>query len=190
MKECKYPSLTSLPNTKLDPEGFLNLANENIRERGLRPRYKYLIKLSPEALKGTKLSELLNWFRWAAENTVMWDCTAKEMVVLIERWEHAHPEANAEQYGIHPDPQATWDLVWKHAQAINTWIEIVCKKCKKSHDNAPLTCPGREFEQERHGPRGKGTYNLVFEGVNGCGIAEAAFLTRGEKRRLPNFNLF
>lgn len=75
-----YKSLERLPSLARDKYGNLNLKGENIGYFGLYPRVKYILTLGADVLKGTILSELLDWLRWGSETSVRWDCTLPELI--------------------------------------------------------------------------------------------------------------
>jgi hypothetical protein len=144
------------------------------------------------ALTGTVLAELLNWFRWGSATGVMWECTVKELLQLIEHWEEANLYAEIEQYfgSQLKGNLITWDELWTQARAaeasqvracvcgeVYPYHQRFCTKCRKDSSDGRLTYQTR---------RGLDTYKTLLIGGDGRSVAVAAFTSRGTQRNIPN----
>lgn len=180
-----HPSLTKLPGTQVDEHGNLKFKTEG-ESVGLRWRLETVLRLNPRELTGTRLSELLNWLRWGSQGGVMWECTLPELVALVEKWEAANPDAPAEQYGV-DQPDQDWSELWKNARIAGLRRVRDCRCGLKLVEIGRCRCGRGYFDgkDRTEGPRGPETYNLVLIGGSGYNIAEAAFVTRGKPRPIP-----
>ncbi len=184
---CRYPGLMGLAGTEGDRNGNLKIIGLASGD-SLRPTYDFLMRLPLENLRGRPLPELLNWMRWGGGTAVIWECTLSELVAFIERWEQVneHPDL----YGIKPtDPAVTWYTLWNQSGCVRGVItQHHCVNCEDDTTVASHCATCDEYVDARAvvvGPRGPGTANLELQWSEGYTVANAAYHTRGRRRRIP-----
>jgi hypothetical protein len=185
-------SLLKLPGVVKDTYGNLNVVGVKSGS-GLRHRYSFVLRLSFKSLAGVVLEELLNWMRWGSMDGVMWECTARELFRVVERWERANPDAPASLYGITEDRELPeWNEFWKtyraHAESVRSQRRCSCGRFFRTFEFT--TCPACDTsywdgKNELLGPRGPRTYNLALIGGDGHAVAALAYATRGQARPIP-----
>jgi hypothetical protein len=177
-----YESLDKLPNVRRDEYSNLLVTVSSVRDKGLRGRFEYVMGLASEHFTGLVLCDLLEWLRAGSETAVRWDCTLPELILLIEKWLAANPDAPVQLFNPYFTSYVDWVTLWDERgmkDDIYFRRRCMCGYLLREFDSC-YVC-GMEWADMTKvilGPRGVGTYNLVLFGASGGAVAAAVWTSR------------